>query len=77
MRIEPFTYYRSADNRRAFLVADVADPEVHFFVEGVGRVALIEWGKTREQPIYHPLPMFITLVLNGAMVPFTPTIKNL
>lgn len=73
MQIEPFTYYRSAYKKRAFLVADVADPALHATVQPhEGRVALIEWGKHRSQAKYHNLAAFISLINEGKLEEFTP-----
>jgi hypothetical protein len=74
MQIEPFTYYKSSDNQRAFLVADVDDPKTNFFSPPEGRVVLIEWGKTRREPVYHNLAAFVALVEEGKLILFTPSL---
>lgn len=73
MNIQPFTYYRTADNRRAFLVTDVQDPTLHATVKpDEARVVLLEWGKARASPEYRKLDEFRRLIEEGKLLLFTP-----
>ena len=67
--LEPFTYYRNKKTLRGFLLVDVLPGE-----EYGNKVVLIEFGKTRHEPIRHSLPDFISLVNSGTMEKFTPKI---
>lgn len=73
-RPDPFTYYRNSKERRAWLVADV-DP-AGTFNNKVGRVVLIEWGKTRNEPTYITLEAWDKLVMSGRMELFTPQLPK-
>jgi len=65
--IEPFTYWKNDAERRVFLLADCpAGDDADF------GCVLIEWGKTRNEPIRLPITVFKTLILNGKLKRFTP-----
>lgn len=70
MTPEPFTYYRTADHSRGWLVAGIED-------EGKpgATVVLIEFGKPRTNPTRRALQEFLGLVKDGKMQLFTPNAK--
>lgn len=73
MQLSPYTYYRNTRERRAWLLADI--DEKGTFNNGVPRVILIEWGKTRNQPTFLEMKAFETLVNAGKMQEFIPTVQ--
>lgn len=69
---EPFTYYLNETERRVFLVADCPSPD---WPDPEGVVALIEWGKTRREPVRLTVSAFAALIESGSLKSFIPSYK--
>lgn len=74
--LQAFTYYRSADNRRAFLLAEVwrriPGQPAHFTEPET--VLLVEWGTGERKRI--ALDIFKDQVQRGNLIQFTPRYLN-
>ena len=66
-KIEPFTFYRTADATRAFVVAGIEQEHTDAPI-----VALIEFGESRTRPIRRSMAEFQALVQNNKMIQFIP-----
>lgn len=69
--LQPFTYYKSSDNRRGFNLANIVDGPM-FHEE---YVQLIEFGEPRTRPIKVDLKTFLNEVNNGRLIKFVPAVQ--
>lgn len=65
--LDPYTYYRSLKQNRGFLLVDIRPGE-----SWGNNVVLIEFTKTRHEPIFKAIPEFIDLINSGELEKFTP-----
>lgn len=64
--LEPFTYYRTSDYKRGFLLANIVPDE------GWRYVVLLEFGKSRNEGVRHNLDEFLQLITDKKLIKFIP-----